>query len=176
MDIKDRKQIFCPYCGQKFLIDDGKIEYTIKKNIYINKTITNTNKNIDDAEIIKALTEVKEKRNGWIAMILCCVFIIVCFGLLFYMDYIEKEEIQQAVEAGKISAGYYGDYTEQNYEAVVKQLKILGFHNISTIDLDDAGFMIWKCNKVESVSIGGNASFQTDDYFYKDENVIITYH
>ena len=50
IDIDNRKQIFCPYCGQKFLIDDGRIHIEITKNININKT----NRVIDDAEIIRA--------------------------------------------------------------------------------------------------------------------------
>lgn len=48
LKIDDKEYIFCPYCGQKFFVEDGKKEYTITQNININKNVTYTNRNIDD--------------------------------------------------------------------------------------------------------------------------------
>lgn len=126
IDIKDQKQIFCPYCGQKFIVDDGKKEYTINKNINISKNVTHTRRTID--------------------------------------------------EAGLISAGSYEDYEGENYEAVIEQLETLGFENITTVDLNDAGIAIWKTNKVDSISIGGDTTFYSSDYFEPDVTIIIKYH
>lgn len=36
--IEDKDYIFCPYCGQQFLVDDDKTEYTFNQNI--NKQVT----------------------------------------------------------------------------------------------------------------------------------------
>ncbi len=30
--------VFCPYCGQKFYLDEGKTEHTMNKNINVDKT------------------------------------------------------------------------------------------------------------------------------------------
>ena len=68
------------------------------------------------------------------------------------------------------------DYIDEKYEAVVEQFEALGFTNITTIDLDDAGLAFWKAGKVKSISIGGDTSIVSDEYFDKNDPVIITYH
>ena len=62
------------------------------------------------------------------------------------------------------------------YQAVLEQLDSAGFTNITTIDLDDAGWIINKADTVDSVSIGGDSSFISSDYFEPDAKVIISYH
>ena len=52
----------------------------------------------------------------------------------------------------------------------------MGFTNIVTVDLDDAGLAFWNDGKVKSVSIDGNDSFEDINYFYPDDKVIIKYH
>jgi hypothetical protein len=92
------------------------------------------------------------------------------------MGFAEDRAEQKAIDSGKISAGSYEDYEGEHYEAVVEQLKALGFENISCVDLDDSGVMFWKSEKVESVSIAGDTTFSKGDYFFPDESVIVKYH
>ena len=184
LDIKldDNEYIFCPYCGEKFLVEDGKKEYTftqnvnIKKDININKNISHTQRNIDEAEVISAKTESREKKFSWLGGAALGLMWVLCIGILFFMGFAEDRAEQKAVDSGKISAGSYEDYEGEHYEAVVEQLKALGFENISCVDLDDSGVMFWKSEKVESVSIAGDTTFSKGDYFFPDESVIVKYH
>ena len=182
LDIKidDRNYIHCPYCGQMFSVDDGKREYTINKNININKNITHTQRKIDDAEIIKAKNQAQENKNTvWITIALLIFFAFMFTLLAIFSPELEaeqKQKIQEAMESGKISAGASYEYEETDYEAVVEQLKLLGFTNVTSVDLKDAGLALWKNGKVVSVSIDGDTSFGSNDYFYPDAVVIVTHH
>ena len=42
--------------------------------------------------------------------------------------------------------------------------------------MNDAGLAFWKSDKVESVSVGGDTSFYSSDYFEPDIAIIIKYH
>ena len=63
INLDDKEYIFCPYCGEKCFVEDGKKEYTInqniniKKDININKQTSHTRHNIDEADVIRAKTE-----------------------------------------------------------------------------------------------------------------------
>ena len=165
--------IFCPYCGQQIYVDGNKREFTFNKNIKINKNITYTNRNIDDAEVIKAKTDAKEKK---VALILYVVVMALLIGGLIISFIIKDFNAKKAQKAGKIQAGSCEDYEGEHYEAVIKQLEALGFTNITIVDLNDAGIVLWKNEKVESVSIGGDTTFYNTDYFEPTENVIVKYH
>ncbi|MBQ8186682.1 MAG: hypothetical protein IJ037_07395 [Clostridia bacterium] len=56
------------------------------------------------------------------------------------------------------------------------QLSELGFENVVTVDLDDSGIAFWKNETVESVSIDGDTYFESINYFYPEDKVIVTYH
>lgn len=179
LDIKlnnENNFIFCPYCGQKFFVDTGKKERTVNKNININKNVNYTRKSIDEADVIRAKTEAKEKKNGWIFMIVCFFILVLDIGFLFFMAHLEEKEEMQAIADGKLQPGIYSDYEDKNYEAVVEQFELMGFKNVSSVDLDDAGIAIWKSGKVESVSIGGKSNFSGSDYFDPNDPVIVSYH
>ena len=175
--LDDSDCIFCPYCGQKFYVDDGKKTYTINHNININKNIridkTIHNRYTDDAEVIKAKSKDNENKRAWIALIVCAV---LCLGIPFAMLTKFDIEEKQAEKAGKICAGFYRDYEGEKYEAVVAQFEAMGFENIETIDLGDSGIAFWKNETVQSVSVAGDSSFDSTDYFYTTDPVIITYH
>lgn len=176
LDIKidDRNYIHCPYCGQMFSVDDGKREYTINQNINITKNITHTQRNINEAEIIKAKNEATETKICVFLLIIFVGLIILGFTYIVRNGSIETED--SAMESGKISAGASYEYEETDYEAVVEQLKLLGFTNVTSVDLKDAGLALWKNGKVVSVSIDGDTSFGSNDYFYPDAVVIVTHH
>ena len=77
---------------------------------------------------------------------------------------------------GKIQAGYYKDYLNQKYEAVEQQMEAAGFTNIVIIDLNDPGMFGGKKDKVQSISIAGNSSFESVHWFYPDDKVIISHY
>lgn len=167
----ETSSVFCQYCGQHFSIDDGKREYTINKNVNINKNIHT--RYTDDAEVIRAKNETPDIK-------VFLIFIAIMIGLMFFITdgfgLFSAMKANKAEEEGKISAGYHDDYEDEDYKAVVEQFEIMGFTNIETVDLNDAGIRIWKNGKVESVSVDGDTSFNSDDYFYPTDTVIITYH
>lgn len=172
MKIDDNaSSVFCPYCGQKFWIDDEKKEYTINKNININKSIHN--RYTDDAKVLKELNKAKQRKSEnimTIALIVVALFMLVAPILVFSISK------KVAMEQGKISAGYYRDLIDQDYKTVKAHFEAAGFTDIELVDLDDAGIEVWKNDKVEKISVGGNTSFESTDFFEPDTRVVISYH
>ena len=107
----------------------------------------------------------REKKYSWVGLVLVYAALM---GYLFWWGGSGDREAKKAAEDGRISAGSDEDYVGENYEAVVDQLETLGFTNVKAIDLDDSGVTFWKADKVESVSIGGDTSFYSGDYFEPD--------
>ena len=83
---------------------------------------------------------------------------------------------KKAISEGKINAGDYRDLIGQDYKTVKAHFEAAGFTNIELIDLDDAGLALWKNEKVEIISIGGDTSFDSTDFFEPDTKVVISYH
>lgn len=183
LDIKinsGQDSIFCLYCGQGFLVDDGKKEITINKNtksqVNINKNIHINNRITNDAEVLKARAKVYNQTYPFVVFF---TLIVLMLGLFCFLNLeIKKEELEkeQAISEGKIHAGSSKDYIDKKYDAVVEQLEELGFSNIATVDLKDAGIALWKNKKVESVSIDGDTSFFSSDFFDKDAKIVVSYH
>ena len=176
INLNDNESVFCPYCGEKFLVERDKKEYTINQNISIKKDTSYTRHDINEAAVIRARTAELERKNAWKYVVVVMGFVLLWIWFCFYMAGSEDRVAQRAIDAGKISAGSYEDYEGEPYEAVVEQLKTLGFENISCVDLDDSGVLFWKSEKVESVSIGGDTAFNKNDYFWPTESVIVKYH
>lgn len=115
----------------------------------------------------------KQKDRSWVGiLILFAVIIGFCFGVVLYYEIREKN----AIRDGKINAGYYKDFVDEDYKTVEAHFRAAGFTNIELIDLNDAGIMFWKNEDVEFVSIAGNSTFNSDDWFYPDAKVVISYH
>ena len=170
LDIKiadNTSSVYCPYCGQPFIVDNEKNEYTINKNITYQK---NSHKRYtNDAEVIKAINEDKENKRGYLLMLFPFILWLV-MSVIMYMN--EKK----AISEGKINAGDYRDLIGQDYKTVKAHFEAAGFTNIELIDLDDAGLALWKNEKVEIISIGGDTSFDSTDFFEPDTKVVISYH
>ena len=173
MDIKGQDFIFCPYCGSQIEVIGNKKESVKTKNININKNINihKTNRKIDDAEIINAKMSFWKEALPFLVLIL---MIVIPMTMLHLSEKDDEKKAQIAQSEGKISAGWHGDYEDQNYESVEKQFEAMGFTNIETIDAKD--WNILKNNKVQSISIGGDSNFSSSDYFDPDVKVIITYY
>ena len=182
---KNDGTMFCPYCGNAVKIEDSNT-ITINKNI--------TKRTIDDAKIIRAENEKleiekkykekdKERKDEYMPMILLMVFLL--FWAVVGMEIsgeglisgtLNRNRAKEMEAMGKISVGSCSDYEGDSYKEVEAQFKSMGFDNIELIDLKDSGLKLWKNGKVKSVSISGNTDFDENDYFSKDEKVVITYH
>ena len=158
-----KEEIFCSYCGQKFLIDDE----TKKINININKSI------VDEAKIIREKNKEKEDKRNFVVLII--IFLISILTLAIIWGGLQINKIM-AEKEGKTSAGSYIELIGKDYKSVAAHLKAAGFTNIELIDLNDSEIMFWNNGKVETISIGGNTSFDTTSYFNKDIKIIISYH
>lgn len=157
--------IFCPYCGQQFFVDDGKKEYTINENIH--------NRYTDDAKVLKEKNkDKKDKRDTFVGLF--GIFLLLCMAVVPMLLFKLNEKV--ATSQGKISAGYYRDLIDKNYETVQAHFEAAGFTNIQLIDLDDSGLVVRKNGKVETISVGGNTSFEDTDFFEPDTKVVISYH
>lgn len=173
MDIKGRSSVFCPFCGSQFTIDDGT--KTTNKNININKKYTN------DAAVEKERrkdreNERKHKEYKW-TMIGLVIFLVLDFGLLYFMGAKEEWDAKKSIEAGKIQIGISAsDMEGKKYQGIIEQLEESGFVNIKTIDMDDAGLFANKSDTIESVTIDGDSSFSSSDYFDPNSKIIISYH
>lgn len=172
LNVEEREYVFCAYCGQKFFVDNEKKEYTFNQNV----NVTHINRIIDEAKIAKIKSEAKEQQNAWYGLIGAAIFWIILVIMINISSAKDDREKEKAIAQGKISAGYYMDYEGEDYEAVVKKFKALGFENIEVIDLKDSGIALWKNKKVESVSINGDSSFGNSDYFEPNAKVVISYH
>ncbi len=170
VDVSKQKTIFCTYCGQQLEVDNGVKEMTYTKNI--NKNVNVHNRYTNDADVIREENKNKKIKYDTIQILICFAIILLCgFGPSI------KMKISKAINQseGKISAGYYKDFEGENYQYVKSTLESAGFINIELIDLDDQG-LFKKDGEVTSISVGGNTSFDSLDYFDKDVKVVITYH
>ena len=179
LDVKD-KMAFCQYCGATLAIDDEN--RTITHN-YNRTFVTRDEARIRESERkenirIKELEykERKEKRDNKISIIsgICGFGIPLLMILALLLGPGIKKWTAQA--QGKISAGDHDDYIGEKYEAVIEQLEEMGFTNIVTVNLKDSGLAFWNDGKVKSVSIDGNDSFESVNYFHPDDKVIVKYH
>lgn len=179
----DSTQKYCSYCGQK-IVNGGSFEYTyIKRDeARIKESERKELTRLKELELenarIKANENQKEREQKFKigAVIAAFVAILIIIGAISSAIESEKQRKEDAIAQGKITAGDYSDYKGENYKAVVKQLKSLGFTNIVTVDLKDSGLEFWNNGKVKSVSINGKDNFNEDDYFFPDAKIIIKYH
>lgn len=173
MDIKGKNSLFCPFCGNQFAIDDGEV--VITKNINIHNRFTN------DAAVEKERrkdrqNEREHKEYKW-TMIGLALFIILDFAFLGFMGIKDEWSEKKSINAGQIKVGQSSsDMEGKNYQVVIEQLESAGFTNISSIDLDDAGWLTNKEDTIDSITINGDGSFSSSDYFDPDSKIIISYH
>lgn len=167
VDASGRDYIFCNYCGKQIYLDNDKRTINLNHNIRIEKRVHNRITN--DAEIIKAKMKDREDRRPWIMMVIC---LLIPFIILMTMQINGGISRSQ----GKIQAGFYRDYLNQKYEVVEKQMEAAGFTNIEIIDLNEPGLFGSKKDKVHSISIAGNSSFDSSNWFFPNDKVIISHY
>lgn len=115
----------------------------------------------------------KRKDRSWIVAIVAMLLLIaIPAGILLKFEIDEKK----AINEGKINAGYYRDLVGENYKTVEAHFRAAGFTNIELIDLNDSGIAFWKDEKVATISVGGDTTFEETDWFDPDVTVVISYH
>lgn len=173
----------CSECGAEYIFDDEavKTEHTYRKidEARIRETeLKYRQKEIEANVYLEELAYKKEFEKQEKKKSIMGVILGLGIPIILIISIVLGVAIHKGVSnaQGKISAGYYADYIDEDYKAVKKQLKELGFTNIVTIDLDDSGLAFWNNGKVKSVSINGKDDFEDINYFYPDDKVIIKYH
>ena len=97
--------------------------------------------------------------------------------MIYFVGHEPEWKKQKALEAGLVQVGQSSsDMQGKKYQAIAEQLEYAGFVNIKFVDLDDAGLFINKEETVDSVTIGGDSSFSSSDFFDPNAVVIISYH
>lgn len=165
----DTTSVFCPYCGQNFWLEDGKTQHTIIKNIHKTTHVTH----IDEAKILKEQIRDKQHRREMLIPFVALILAIMVFAI---PALISSCEIDQQISDGKICAGNSEELIGEDYRTVEAHFKAAGFTNIELIDLDDSGIAFWTEGEVQMISIGGDTSFSSMDYFDPDTKVVISYH
>ena len=164
------KASFCPFCGQQFHISDVDEHIIVDKNININKSININKRTVNEAEVIRAKTERLSDRLWFVFFALFCLLVFLGFR------YISLEERKAELE-GKVKVRTSSeDFIGKNYTAVIPQLKAIGFENIETVDLNDAGWFNNKADTIDTISINGDSNFVASDYFFITDKVVIVYH
>ena len=184
MDLTGRKTVFCPYCGLQIAIDTGEKVVTRNVNKTINKNVNVRKRYTNDAAIAK---EKRKTHENWGETLFLVVSLLVVLGLL-YMCYqvvlgfrasseARRNEEREKIESGMIQPGQPSEDLIGKDAAVVKeQLESAGFANITMMEIKDTTWFNKNKGKVESVTIGGKASFWARDYFNPDAEIIITYY
>ena len=173
MSLSGRKAIFCPYCGNQFAVDDG--EKVSTKNINIHKRYTN-DAALEKERVRDRENERRHKEDKWI-MIGFALFFFMVFATSGFFVLKGEWDNKKSAAAGMIRVGQSAsDMEGKKYQVIMEQLDSAGFTNITTIDLDDAGWFSNRADTVDSVSIGGNSSFGSREYFDPDTKVVISYH
>ena len=163
----------CPYCKLQLNISDIDEHIVVDKNIKIDKTINFNKRTTNDAEILRA--QIEDAKDRRFDRQIFMSFVVLALLALSYHGY-NFINGKVAEFSGKVKVGYYEDFIGKKYTAVVPQLQALGFKNIETIDLNDAGWFSKKPDTVDTISINGNYEFNSYDYFHITDTVVIVYH
>lgn len=157
---------------KKFLDDE------VKRSEYTYRTVDEPRIKETEANADLAVQKIKENKFTIVALVALLVFTMIFVIIILFVTTLpttlEKMNSIKLQEQGYISAGWYKDYLDQDYEFVEAQMEALGFTDIKTIDLDDADEE-HKENTVKIISVKGNTEFDDDDYFSPEDKVVIAY-
>lgn len=170
----DNMMAYCPYCGQKLLLNLDRIENILAERERTKRQQEETAR----TQMRYEYTERREKRESASSLkglLLVVLFVFLSLGFLHLMLYQEtcehksRNDIYITVSAKDIKG--------ENYEDAVRIFKSAGFDNIELIQKDDLIVGIFaKEGTVDSVTINGHSSFSNGDWFPADAVVKITYH
>ena len=177
LQLSGQTHVFCPYCGSHFAIDDG------------NRTITRNSNNIyefhdtytDEAAVERERRKDRENERDHRVLVLMLLIAGACIFIPMIWLFVDEHEAarrkKEAIASGMIEVGQSSREMEgKDYKIVVEQLRSAGFSDISTVELDDSGWFTKKKGTVDSVTISGDSSFDSDDCFYPTAKIVVSYH
>ena len=181
-EIKGEKTVLCPYCDKLIAIDDGEKVITHNYNKTVDEHIHNEYS--DNSKVLKEKRKLEEYRTqiNIKKMIVIAILSVIGLGVFGFGSYAvyKKVVMNGAIIIGKIQIGHDAEwFVGKKIQSVEEILKSLGFKNITSIPVDDAGISNWKINwknTVESISINGSKNFHEDDFFGSNAKIIIYYH
>ena len=172
MNVDNKEYIFCPYCGQKFFVDDEKKEYTINQNINVKKDI-NINKNVthttyNEADVIKQKTAFTKEKMSWIFGIgIWVVLFLVIGGVnLFGHLGVKKEEARLQELVNEIMI----DIENENYDSAEIKANQLYWNNSWTSDPvekwdETRETIIDKINKAQGIDTSDEEEEESKGFF-----------
>ena len=177
----DKLQAYCPYCGQKLLLDFDHIDRVLdsreqtKRAQEKTKRAEEVTKRFQIEQEFKEKKEIRENKIEIKRLSIMGIFFIIVIAACFFMDYSEKNghitnnEIQISASAE--------DLKDESVENVIQILKNCGFENINVINEEDLVFGLFsKEGEIKTIKINGDKDFLQGDWFPKDAVVSISYH
>lgn len=174
----DHLQAFCPYCGQKLMIDFDQLGRVLSEKEKTKRAFNKEEEKTKRIQLEHEYQERKEKRDDSVfvkIMIGLGLFIILYVGFFFYL---ENKEDKEHIRNNEVKITFSAEEVKgENYDEVVKRFDSLGFTNIEFVKDEDLVFGIFlKDGEVEKVSIAGDSSFSNGEWFSQNSEVVITYH
>ena len=170
-----RKYGYCPYCGTKYIVDDGILRVEINQNV--NKTANDEYARVSEAAAKAKIAEEERKETRLVLIFGVAMFVFLFSVMLLATIKTSSESAQpvnQAVStenSSTITLLHSSDeYVDEEWELVQKDLASRGFTNIVvTVEKNskDPG-------TVASVTIDGKR-FKAGDAFTADAEVVIKY-
>ena len=167
---------FCSYCGTKCFVDDG-----VERTEHTERFVDETEAKKIEADLEKERLKYKEneRNDKFLIRLLIGMFVIpLVIALIFWGTSAVRDGVNSVSNQGKIKIpNDYSYYTGRDYRAVGTELTDLGFTNIDYETIEDltVGWFA-KEGEVKYISIDGDSSFSSGDYFEKDAHILITYH
>ena len=93
INVQNRTYVFCPYCGQRFYLDD-------ETKTTINKIVNYTKRVVNESQIIKEKAEARKNMFILIFVVGLTILYFVVTGIGTLSDEIKEKK---AIQEGKIS-------------------------------------------------------------------------
>ena len=103
-------------------------------------------------------------------------FIVVMFVIILVVVINSKISNSTKISQGYIYVDNPDKFVGNHYQKVVKQLEAMGFENVETDDLNDAGIYSNNPDEVDNVTFNGIEAGESGGYHHKSDAVVVHYH
>ena len=160
-------QAYCPYCGQKIIIDVDNLD-----KIYEEREISNRIRMEYEYQERKDIREEKQKIS-FIIFLTCLCIIAVMFCI-----YVARREENTHMKNNEIEVSISSEeFSEKTISEAKNILKTDGFKNIKLIESNNFVMnLISEEGKVKSVSINGDDEFMSSEWFPQNAEIEIVYY
>ena len=177
----DNQLVFCPFCGQKLLIDLNHPEIVFAEKEKTKREQEITKRELEKTKQVQLDNEYKERKARRVnrALFFGIGFLFLIPILLFlFLNFSIKSDTEKHLNNNEIQAGTAAnDFKGISGEDAKNLLTNAGFENIKLDETADLVIDFFKKKgRVESVSINGNSGFIESSWFPKNAYVIIKYH